>query len=181
MFTARVPGILAALRIMSVPYYCITLLQPQAVLLYWATVSLIHHALQLILSTSAGARWARLPALLTRADLHSVPHQSSSEGKEVLVAGRDDASSSADMNHDEVESEAKSMNDSRYLHPGAVSSSSLSGQDSELLVFLGQRYSKQKQRDAATACYRLALQITDGDCKGAENGLKSLRLGIKQT
>ncbi|GAX79742.1 hypothetical protein CEUSTIGMA_g7183.t1 [Chlamydomonas eustigma] len=196
---ARVPGILAALRIMAIPYYCISLLQPQAVLLYWATVSLSHYALQLMLSTSSGAKWARLPTLMTGANIStSLPQQRSTLGGtatsnlpehhrdhyEAATGEESTASSSADIQHVGrstkigVELSPASPRADTAANVGGPALSSLSKQDSELLVFLGQRYSKTKNPDAAIACYRLALQITDGDCKGAVNGLKSLRLGI---
>ncbi|KAJ9525427.1 hypothetical protein QJQ45_003169 [Haematococcus lacustris] len=45
--SAQVPGILAALRLVALPYYCSALLQPNAVLLYWLTHSAASSALQL--------------------------------------------------------------------------------------------------------------------------------------
>ncbi len=86
--TARVPGMLAALKIMMVPYYCLMLIQPQAVLLCWGTFAASHHALQVAFASSL---WSgRLPRALLPPDQRAVAGEAggaASTGQAAAAAG----------------------------------------------------------------------------------------------
>ncbi|KAL6759805.1 hypothetical protein V8C86DRAFT_3090842 [Haematococcus lacustris] len=76
--SAQVPGILAALRLVALPYYCSALLQPNAVLLYWLTHSAASSALQL--QRARQLQRSRQPGLAT-----STPPPAMGSGPDPLV------------------------------------------------------------------------------------------------
>ena len=136
---ARVPGVLTALRLITLPYYCIALLQPHATLLLWGTLSASHHALQLLMSSPVWAARAGMPAVLLPPQ-QSAPAQPENEQGLVEAEGPPGGSGQVAM--------------------------SAAAQDAELLLFLGKRYERRRRTEAAAACFSLALKLSP-DCAGA--------------
>ncbi len=148
---ARVPGVLTALRIITLPYYCVALLQPHATLLCWGTLSASHYVQQAILASPTWAARAGLPDVLLPASV-------------LPLSGTGEAAASG------TETSRPSEQDAA----GGVGGEVLHGGDAELLLFLGRRYAKRRKAEAAASCFRLALQLR-GECREAREGLEALR------
>lgn len=87
---ASVPGIITALRIFAVPLYCMSLLQPHAVLLAWTGSAVGHYTLQAAVASPGLAARLGMPPVLLGQPLPAAP-----SGPVANAAGNGDEQASA--------------------------------------------------------------------------------------
>ncbi len=142
--SGRVPGVLTALRLGTVPFYLVSLLQPHAVLLSWAAVAATHFALQRAVKGPASVSTAAAAASLAS------------------IAG--EATEGGDGEGD------KGGGGKGRGGGGVVVAEGLGPEDYELLSYLGQRMADKRRPDVAEALRGLADKIKAGGAGGAGGG-----------
>ena len=151
---ARVPGVLTALRIVTLPIYCLSLLQPHATLLCWGTIALSHHLLQATLSRPAWASFCGMPKILlnphvgSNNDIHSGPQMASA----ISLHTQSSPATSSEVH-------ITASNGITAVTSESASTASITKGDAKLLAFLEQSYTCRGRTEAAVACYRMASEL----------------------
>lgn len=200
---ARVPGIIAALRLSAVPIYCVALLQPHAVLLSWVAAAASHYALQSTFSRPTSVALGGVPAdseaayeaVVTSdssptADSRGLAAAPSQQHDHALERRPKETSSvSATIHSGSEAAEVQERVDMLNCHEGGEHKSSIqltggdivlsaNHGDAELLTHLGLHFARskaqQQQQAIAAACFHLALELKP-NCSEASMGLQTLK------
>ncbi|KAF5842472.1 hypothetical protein DUNSADRAFT_7082 [Dunaliella salina] len=193
------PGVNTALQLMMVPFYCVSLIQPHATLLFWASSLGGQLALQ-------ASRLGRPPLLAPAAQQSSFSSlQSESPSRSI--------SSKDTLPHSEMASEvdaARMPAAGQSLGPEAASRGTEGGQDAwhgaasatsqeqgegdplealqlpitqdrSLLTGLGDYYVARGRREAAAVCYGLATKLARDSADGPprKEALENFKLGLQ--
>lgn len=86
------PGINTAMKILGIPVYGLSLLQPHATLLFWLTTALLHQTLQRVTSSPGPGRALAMPEMLIRgtatAGAAPLSDKGESENSRMLFGGQ---------------------------------------------------------------------------------------------